>query len=224
MPTFIDESGDTGLDLDAEGTSPYFVVTAVWFETQESLDLCLDQFRQLRQKFRFKERDEFKFSKVDDDRKQAFFEFIASHSFSYAACYLDKTLIAEDREWHQSTFFFSKIFEPITQALGEWYRQAEQRLGKWLREFVQYDQCLDTTYQNVIQKGFRAIPSTIPEKLSIVHKVNQGKSNKELALQIADMICGAIRESIASNQQTYRRLIRKKEICVTMIPEKETTS
>ena len=84
MPTFIDESGETGK------VSPYFRLAAVWLPTHsmvESFRIAIRQFQQTVGLAGY----EFKWSKsLTMDRRIAYFRAAIEHPFRFAVASVDK--------------------------------------------------------------------------------------------------------------------------------------
>ena len=89
MPTFIDESGDTGHQADS---SPHFRLAAVWVPTPDNADSLRDAIRQLRQRLRLPTSYEFKFARTGShpERREEFLQAAVRHGFRFAAVSLDK--------------------------------------------------------------------------------------------------------------------------------------
>ncbi len=89
MPTFIDESGDTGHE---PGSASHFRLAAVWVPTHEAAEAFRATIQQLRRNLRLAAGYEFKFAKTGShpERRQAFFCAALRHPFRFAAVSLDK--------------------------------------------------------------------------------------------------------------------------------------
>jgi hypothetical protein len=97
MPTFIDESGDTGHELDS---ATHFRLVAVWVATQEAAENFRDSIRHLRKELNLPSAYEFKFSKTGahPERRKAFLEVALRHEFRFAAASVDK----QQGEWRNA--------------------------------------------------------------------------------------------------------------------------
>ena len=84
MPTFIDESGDTGPFRN--GGTPVFLLGAVWVPTLDVADLFRQSVRQLRDRNKLRANYEFKFSKTHAARirRAEFFGTALAHKFQFA--------------------------------------------------------------------------------------------------------------------------------------------
>jgi hypothetical protein len=84
MPTFIDESGETG------EVSPHFRLAAVWLPTQAAVEAYRASIREFQQGLGL-EGYEFKFSKTTQpDRRRAYFQAVMAHPFRFAVASVDK--------------------------------------------------------------------------------------------------------------------------------------
>jgi hypothetical protein len=91
MLVFIDESGDPGIK---SASSPYFVVTLVWFEDNEvarDLDHRIDL---LRLEIGVAEHLEFHFSRINSKFRKAFLNAVAPYEFFYMAMVVNKRNLA----------------------------------------------------------------------------------------------------------------------------------
>jgi hypothetical protein len=90
MPTFIDESGDTG---HAQNSRPFFRLAALWIPTAHEAEELRKSIRLLRRAIGVNEDFEFKFSRthIHPNRRRAFFKVVLSHQFKYCVCSIDKT-------------------------------------------------------------------------------------------------------------------------------------
>jgi hypothetical protein len=99
MPTFIDESGDTGPNPDQ--TSRHFRLAAVWVPSQAIAAALRASIQQVRQNLNLRANYEFKFSKTwsHQHHRQAFFQAVMMHEFRFAVSSIDK----RDGDWATAT-------------------------------------------------------------------------------------------------------------------------
>src|SRR5947209_6940815 len=90
MPTFIDESGDTGPCADPAHC--YFRLAAVWVPSHEEAEAIRSEIRGVRTALGLRADYEFKFSKTwaHLDRREAFFHAAMSREFRFAFVSIDK--------------------------------------------------------------------------------------------------------------------------------------
>jgi hypothetical protein len=104
MPTFIDESGDTGFI--ADGGKPYFRLAAVWVPSHDEADIFRDKIRTLRRELGLRRNYEFKYTDTSyqPQRRELFFAAALSQEFRFAIGVIDKTIDywerAESSEQH----------------------------------------------------------------------------------------------------------------------------
>jgi Protein of unknown function (DUF3800) len=91
MPTFIDESGDTGSTRN--GGKPYFRLAAVWVPTHGTAEVFRRKIRELRRTLGLRQDYEFKFAKTHyhPEQRKAFLEVALSDEFRFAVSLIDKT-------------------------------------------------------------------------------------------------------------------------------------
>ena len=84
MPTFIDESGETG------EVSPYFRLAAVWLPTQADAEAYRTAVRQFQKQVGL-DGYEYKWSKgLSLQRRIAFFQMATGHPFRFTVASVDK--------------------------------------------------------------------------------------------------------------------------------------
>ena len=98
VPTFIDESGDTGSNA---GGSPSFRLCGVAVPTECVADSVRAAIRQVRATLHLGANYEFKFSKTSRQpgHREAFFNAVLRHEFRFATVSLDKRRLA----WESSS-------------------------------------------------------------------------------------------------------------------------
>ena len=91
MPTFIDESGDTGRV--AGGGKRYFRLAAVWVPNGTVAEMFREAIRGLRRELGLERDYEFKFAKTHrfPERRRAFLDVAIAYDFSFVVSTLDKT-------------------------------------------------------------------------------------------------------------------------------------
>src|SRR5580700_1470150 len=93
MPTFIDESGETG------PVSPYFRLAAVWLPTQSAVEAYRTRIRQFQQEAGLAGY-EYKASKsLSVERRIAYFQAAMGHPFRFAVASVDKRHV----EWRAAS-------------------------------------------------------------------------------------------------------------------------
>jgi hypothetical protein len=155
MPTFIDESGDTGTVV--SGGKPYFRLAAVWVPTLDDAEAIREAVRKLRQELGLRADFEFKFFHTyhHPDRRHAFFQTALDHDFRFVVCSIDKTAVywrsapGPEQHWACAT--------TLAAYLRDTYYEAERKLGPPLREPVVVDLNSDKDYLNAVKRAFHGL-------------------------------------------------------------------
>jgi len=189
MPTFIDESGDTGPFSD--GGTAYFRLAAVWVPTNEHVVLFRNKIQRLREKLGLPRTFEFKFSKTHQkpEWREAFFSAAMSQEFWFIVSLIDKNndpcaFTHQAQHWACAT--------EIAAALRPVYQRAEDGKKRPLRELIVVDDNHDRDYLATIKRQFRGLKSTRQPGSSMIGTVCFRNSVAHEMLQLADMICGAV--------------------------------
>lgn len=189
MPTYIDESGDTGLVIN--GGKPYFRLAAVWTPNDDVVRSFQNALAGLWSRFNLKSNYEFKFAKTTHpDIKSAFFDLALAWEFRFAFSQVDKTADywrnanGDEQYWSCAT--------DLAVALRPLYIRQEESRGEPLRERVVVDNNDSPRFLNAIRGQFMGLKSPHYESRSLVTRPDFRKSHKEPWLQLADMICGAV--------------------------------
>lgn len=89
MLVFIDESGDPGLKVDS-GSTRYFVITLVLFEDLDETIACDQRIELLKRELGLPNGIEFKFSKLNFERRIAFLKAVLPYSFFFFSVVINK--------------------------------------------------------------------------------------------------------------------------------------
>jgi Protein of unknown function (DUF3800) len=197
MPTFIDESGDTGPTKDG-GTS-YFRLAAVWVPTIGDAALFRGKIQRLRLELGLPESFEFKFAKTHrkPELRKAFFSAALSQVFRFAVSSIDKTDIywtsahRHEQHWACAT--------ELAAALRTVYHQAEEGRESPLKEMIIVDDNADRDFLATIKRQFRGLESKRHPGSSMIGKVLFRSSLPDAMLQLVDMVCGAVGVMIDGN-------------------------
>jgi len=104
MLIFIDESGDSGLKMEA-GSSKYFIVALVAFEDHDEALAADDRISLLRLERRLPENFEFHFTNMKSTDRRTFLQAIAPYHFFYFGIVIDKAKLRR-RESHFKESFY----------------------------------------------------------------------------------------------------------------------
>jgi hypothetical protein len=215
MPTFIDESGETG------EVSPYFRLAAVWLPTQAAVE----EYRTAIQQFQLEiglQGYEFKSSKGHaPERRAAYFRAAMRHPFRFAAASVDKQH-SEYRNAGRSVIHRACAVS-LASCLRVTYLEEEARRvaqvggNHPLNELVVLDDNQDRAFLAVVKEKFRALKSEVRPGSPLVGKVKFRGSGPEELIQLADMVCGAVGEYLDGNGSFYE-IISERDVGIIRIP------
>lgn len=187
MLVFIDESGDAGFKM-AKGSSPNFVISMVIFESTSQASAAHAAIATLRQSLKIQ--PEWKFNKVCDDYKDAFFEMASELEFSTRSLVVRKELI-DDQQLRSVPENFYKHF---------------------IREMIDHDQGVLTNANIIIDgSGDRVFKREFAGylrknvKAGVIKNLQLKDSTKDPLLQLADMVAGAVARSYRTDRPNARR-------------------
>ncbi len=218
MPTFIDESGDTGHELDS---ATHFRLVAVWVPTQEVAEDFRDGIRQLRKQMKLPSAYEFKFAKTGahPERRKAFFEVALRHEFRFTAASVDK----REGEWRYADRrgIHWACAVSLAATLRETYRAEEARRVKAaghdrpLGELVVVDDNQDQKFLATVKEEFGGLASGCRPGASLVGKVKFRGSGPDDLIQLADMVCGAVAAHLDGDSTWYKMIATR---CLGIMP------
>lgn len=200
MPTFIDESGDTGHEVHS---SLHFRLAAVWVPTQpqaEALRADLEQFRRARQ---LPQKWEFKFSMTGSSQPliTAFYATILHHEFRFAVASVNKRSDAWSGAMTKDIYAACAL--SLAKTLHPKYL-AEEATGRRLREQFVVDDNRDKRFLAAIKNAFGGLPSFSRPKEKLVRSVRFQRSHSTPLLQVADMACGATAAYLDGHGEWYK--------------------
>lgn len=196
MLIFIDESGCPGFKL-GKGSTPYFVVAMVIFHQASDAESTASTIQALKEKLKLK--SEFKFNKSSNTIKDHFFEAIANCPFSVRAIVVDKSNVYSSRLRADDESFYNFFLKSLLAYDNGVLNNAAIKVdGSGDREFKQ---ALAKYLKNNLPTG----------KIASFRFVD---SNKNVLIQLADMVSGAIYRSYRNDsnkdtQNRWRRSLRR---------------
>jgi hypothetical protein len=213
MPTYIDESGDTGVK---PGAMSFFRLAAVHFELVSDLEKYAAAIPALRQDLGLPQTFEFHFAEISHEIRLAFFEAIRDQDFWFFVSSFDK-----NRERQVPTtkqIVRDMTVQGIARHIGPWYELVEEVLygGRALRELIVYDKSDDPAFERSLRTHFRPFSARGRRPGQLIRDVRPGKSNSDPGIQLADMICGAVGRHIDGREQYYD-LIRHRQWVIEMV-------
>jgi len=208
MLIFIDESGDSGLKINA-GSSKYFVVALVGFEDHDEAAAVYDRISLLRREQRVPDNFEFHFNKLKPGYRRTFLEAVARYRFFYFAVVVDKTKMAGfEFQFNESLYKYAcgLIFEKMKPRLSDANVVIDESGSKNFKsELKRY---LVRRLKDDSGKCF-------------IKKIRTQDSRKNNLVQLADMIAGAVARSFSGKKDSreYRSLIAHREMNVEVWPK-----
>jgi len=216
MPTFIDESGDTGLCH--ESGSSHFRLAAVWTPAHESAEVIRRAIRDARHAIGVRTDYEFKFAHTwsHPERREAFFKAAMNHEFRFAFASLDKNCgfncsreLARFCHWATTTELAATL-RPVY--LRSYLARRETDQPKPFQELVVVDDNRDKEFLKIVKTQFRGLGQSLDPKVSLVGKVKFGNSAPEELTQLADMVCGACAAMADGKERKWYKLIAERDL------------
>ncbi|MCL6285411.1 DUF3800 domain-containing protein [Ruegeria sp. 2012CJ41-6] len=183
---FIDESGDPGFKLD-RGSSPNFALAMVLFQSPEDAQHAQRTIKAVRSAERVS--PEWKFSKVKDAKRDAFFQAVSGCKFTCRAVVVQKHLIHSRNLKTKPRQFYNFFTRMMFQHDGGMLKGAA----------VVIDGSGDRRFRKELQSYLRRElpPGTI-------RKMGFKDSLKDPLVQLADMCAGAIARSYSNKPNATR--------------------
>jgi len=206
MLVLIDESGDCGLKF-GRGSSDYFVVLAVVFSGEFSMNACDRTIDEIRRELNKPSSFEFHFSHVSEKIRRKFLERVSHEDFRYAGFVVDKRKLFGERFKDPKQFYefsVSIVCENVKQLLTD--------------AKIIIDRNGDRTFRQKLAKSLKA-QMTDKDGICRLKKVTMETSHSNNLLQLADMICGAVTRSHAGSDSSFLDLVRMKEKFVERWPQ-----
>lgn len=197
MLVFIDESGCGGFKF-IRGSSPYFVVAMVIFDSPEEATAASITIEGLREELGHKPL-EFKFSSCSDAVRDGFIKGVLRHKFIVRAIVVNKQALYSVHLRSNKDSFYNYFVQLLLKHDGGVLRGANIQIdGSGDREFK------------------RALNGYLRRELSggKISKVTFSDSHRNKLVQLADMAAGAIARSYngreRQNPDRWRTMLRPK--------------
>ena len=217
MPTFIDESGDTG---HSQTSSGYFRLAALWLPSLDEATAFRESIRQLpsnRPDLHLTAGLEYKFAKTTSraDIREAFFNLALEREFAFAFCSIDKTKgywrSAPSREQHWATA------TDLAVSLRSTYHASEaSHPERPLRDPILVDNNEDHNFLEAIRLAFHGSRSNLHPGVAMVRNPRFRGSKADEVMQLVDMVCGATGTAIDGDTRWYD-LIRSRCVGMTQL-------
>lgn len=195
MLVLIDESGDPGFKI-AQGSTTHFVVAMVIFydfkEAERASEIIKKALKDLKVK------PEFKFSKSSDWVRDGFFTALAGCDFRVSALVVDKERIYSPNLRNNDEMFYNYFIQLLLKHDNGQLKGASIKIdGSGDREFKRE---LNQYLRKQVEEGK-------------VAKIKFADSHRDVLIQLADMVAGAIARSYRtdrSDHDKWRKMLSKK--------------
>jgi hypothetical protein len=205
MLVFVDESGDAGMKL-KEGSSEFFIVTAVLFEDHGEANRCDERVDAMRSELCLPDNFEFHFSQCSKRIRRDFLHKIAEFDFFYLAVVLNKARL------YGPGFRVKESLIKYTSGL------VFENAKPYLRDaIVVVDASGSKDFRNQLSKYLKK-RDTDHQGCKLIKKVKTSRSHGNNLLQLADMVSGAIWRSFRHRDRSYRRIVSARELRVQVWP------
>jgi len=201
MLIFIDESGDTGFKIN-EGSSRIFVMSAVIFENESDAEETALVIRNFRRKINKTNRFEFKFNKANRGLRIGFLQAVRNCNFKIRSVIFYKNRINNTSFFTSSDGFYNYV---LRQVVG--YEDAI------LNAKISIDGCGNKKFRMNLVKYLKFHLNSNSRKT--IKTLKFVDSNKDVLIQLADMVAGSIKKSCESksdNDKEYRKILSDKEV------------
>lgn len=208
MLVFIDESGDPGMKR-KEGTSEYFIVTAVVFEDHDDANACDEQIERLKAGC-LPRGGEFHFNKCSAGVRRKFLTESAKFQYLYFTFAFNKAKLYGEGFQYKNSFYkyaVNLLFENLKPHLHD--------------AVIVFDRCGNREFQAELKKYLTKRVSREAGRPRLLKKIKTNESHSNNLLQLADMVCGAVARSLRkdkADRQMYRRIISHREMSFRIWP------
>jgi len=199
---FGDETGEAGFKFE-RGSTPFFVVGLVLTNQPDALR---EYVQDLRQEFRLDLVDEISFHRSPDRNRVAFLKGLLEFDIEVRALSINKrTLSSELRELSRAEFYAWAFSDLLAHSLGELHSA-----NIVLDEFG--------TANDTIRAIKRILKQTFSDSIvrQRIRRIGARRSQSEPALQIADIVTGAIYRHVAENDNRFIKIIQSRTKLLTI--------
>lgn len=188
MLVFIDDSGDPGFKLD-KGSSRTFVIACIIFEDNLDAEETALEIKKLRRELGKPDYFEFRFNKCSKEERIKFFNKVAHSKFKYRAIVMEKEKIYGEELMKSKKSFYSYPIKMVLKHSFGSIKNAKVRIdGSGEREF---------------RKRMAAyLRKQVNIKSDIITDVKFRDSKKDVLIQLADMVAGAINRSFSGKDDS----------------------
>lgn len=207
MHIYIDETGDTGFKLD-KGSSQIFAITLVVFKEPFEIEKTVSAIRRMEKRIGFPEKAEWHFSKVKPTWRKEFLKTIEPFDFELLTVIMNKAEIDGPKLTNDKKLFYNYTCKLVLQYSMNKFNEAK----------IVFDKCGNRDFYTQMRQYIR-------DKCGIDHtrikSITSKDSQKQIPLQIADMVAGAIgrRFSDKKDRNDYYDIIKSKIVNYFVFPD-----
>jgi len=210
---FIDESGDSGFEF-GSGSSRYFVITAVIFNSEFAADACDRSIEGLKRKLGFHPGREFHFSQCSDKIRGEFFRCVATEDFCYHAFVINKQMLSAQAKTFQDGRSFYRFAVSIV---------CENARSLLCNAKIVIDKNGDRFFRQQLEKHLKEQMIDVSGNCPHPEGGDGGVPFEQL-VQLADMICGAVARSFNTGTvegHRFRNYVKRREKRVQFWPKEQ---
>lgn len=209
MLVFIDESGDPGMPP-GKGASEFFTVTLIAFEDHAEAAAVEQRIELLKRELRLPPGFEFHFTKLKAAWREAFLKAVAPYEWFYFSIVINKARLSGPG------FQFPDPFYKYTCGLV--FQNAKPHLSDAI---VVIDGSGGREFRVQLSTYLRKRINEAGDGRKFIRKVKLQDSDRNLLLQLADVVCGAVARcyTAPAENNRYRKLISHREIQVQFWPK-----
>ncbi len=200
MLIFMDESGDTGFKLKT-ASSQYFVLTMVIFDNLEVAEKANEAINQLHKDLKFDSSKEFKFSTGTSNKfKTTFLNKLSKFDFRYRSIVINKEELLKREPVHPEDSLYMLVTDQL-------FLRAHDRINN-AAVFI------DRTAQSktFIQRFNHYLKKKLNTDMNkLIGEIKHKDSKSNNLLQLADMVCGAIYRRYNKKDDSFYKMIKKRE-------------
>ena len=207
MLCFVDESGDTGLKVGG-GSSRYFTVALVLFPDNKDAIACDQRIGLLRRELGVNKDFEFHFIKTPKRIKEAFFNAVVPYNFFYLTITINKAAL------YGQGFRYKNSFYKYTCRLL--FESAKPHLD---RAIVVFDGSGSRAFKRELEQYLKKQMNE--EGVFRIQQVKVQDSSSNNLIQLADMVCGAVAQTLKLSQRQeiqFHRIISHRELSCQVWP------
>ena len=209
MLVFIDESGDPGMPP-GHGASEFFTVTLIAFQDHDEANAVERRIDLLKRELHLPSDFEFHFTKLRATWREAFLTAVAPYEWFYFSIVINKAKLTGKGFQFPDPFYkyacnlaFLNAKPYLDDAIvvidGSGGREFRRQLNAYLRKRIN-------------ERG---------DGPKLIRKIKLQDSDRNLLLQLADVVCGAVARSYTAPAENnrYRKLISHREMQVQFWPK-----